>query len=164
MRFFFRLIIVFFCLLCLFSTSALYQNRAYQESGVFCIDQKGSLFPLRREEIGNYTSFKLGKITLNVIENQTLPNEVYLGFNFSADLAEIFIDGEKVNDMLYTGMPFEVSMRYYDFPREFTLRLQPLSKSADVYLERTPIYNERDIACSLDSITAEDIYTTEFDA
>ena len=79
MRFFFRLIIVFFCLLCLFSTSALYQNRAYQESGVFCIDQKGSLFPLRREEIGNYTSFKLGKITLNVIENQTLPNEVYLG-------------------------------------------------------------------------------------
>ena len=98
---------------------------------------------------------------INLRYPKDCPEEVYLDFNFSADLAEIIIDGEKVNDMLYTGMPFEVSMRYYDFPRELTLRLHPLSKDADVYLERTPIYNERGIACSLDSITAEDVYRSE---
>ena len=107
-------------------------------------------------ESTDYTDY-----AINLRYPKDCPNEVYLGFNFSADLAEIIIDSEKVNDMLYTGMPFEVSMRYYDFPRELTLRLHPLSKDADVYLERTPIYNERGIACSLDSITAEDVYRAE---
>ena len=68
-----------------------------------------------------------------------------------------------MNDMLYTGMPFEVSMRYYDFPRELTLRLYPIKKDDDVYLEKLPVYNERGIACSLTSITVEDIFTSEIE-
>ena len=109
-------------------------------------------------ETEEYTDY-----TVTVDYRESRPDEVYVGFNFSADLAEIIIDGEKVNDMFYTGTPFEVSMRYYDFPKELTLRLYPLAKSADVYLERTPIYDERGIACSLTSVTAEDIFKTELE-
>ena len=101
--------------------------------------------------------------TVKIDYSSANPSEVYLSFDFSADLAEIIIDGEKMNDMLYTGMPFEVSMRYYDFPRELTLRLYPIKKDDDVYLEKLPVYNERGIACSLTSITVEDIFTSEIE-
>ena len=76
---------------------------------------------------------------------------ILLRLDFSADLADIIIDGEKVNDMLYTGIPFEVSMRYHGFPREICVRLHPLLESDTVYLEKIPKYNSG-VACSLDGI------------
>ena len=80
--------------------------------------------------------------------------EVYLNFDFEGDLAEIYVDGEKVNDMLYTGMPFEVSMRYHGFPRKFTLRLYPMNESDTVYLEKKPVFNNG-VACALTGVGVE---------
>lgn len=80
-------------------------------------------------------------------------HDLYLSIDFSADLAEIYIDGEKVNDMLYNGVPFEISMRYHGFPREISVRLYPLYENADVYLEKTPKY-KMGKACEINAITS----------
>lgn len=79
--------------------------------------------------------------------------EVCLGLDFDGDLAEIYIDGEKVNDMFYTGVPFEVSMRYHGFPREITVRICPLEENREVYLEKRPAY-ESGVACKLSDVKA----------
>ena len=93
---------------------------------------------------------------INVAYGTNRPYEAFLGLDFEADLAEIYIDGEKVNDMYYTGVPFEVSMRYHGFPREITLRLYPLSEGAEVYLEKQPKY-ENGTACALKGINVETV-------
>lgn len=94
--------------------------------------------------------------TVKVAYGRKKPEDVYLGLDFDGDLAEIYIDGEKVNDMYYTGVPFEVSMRYHGFPSEITLRLYPLSEGAEVYLEKQPKY-ENGTACSLKGISVETV-------
>jgi len=79
------------------------------------------------------------------------PYEAYLEFDFAANLLEVYSDGEKLNDMLYTGVPFELSLRYYGFPKEITVRLYPLSETKEVYLEKIPEY-ENGIAASLNGV------------
>ena len=83
----------------------------------------------------------------------------YLHFDFSADLAEIYIDGEKVNDMYYTGVPFEVGMAYHGFPEEIVVRLYPLEEGREIYLEKKPRY-ENGIAMSLDGVELECVGST----
>jgi hypothetical protein len=78
------------------------------------------------------------------------PYDAYLNFDFAANLAEIYADGEKLNDMLYTGMPFEVSLRYHLFPAKIVLRLYPLFENADVYLEKKPVFQNGKAAELLD--------------
>lgn len=92
--------------------------------------------------------------TVNITYGDTLPSDVYLKLGFSADYAEILIDGEKVNDMYYTGLPFDMSLRYYDFPKEITLRLHPLKQGSDIYLEKEPDYING-VAASLDFAEVE---------
>ena len=101
------------------------------------------------ERTEEYADYKV-----RVAYGEDMPEEAYLGIDFDADIAEIYIDGEKVNDMFYTGVPFEVSMRYHGFPKEFTVRLYPLEKSREIYLERTPRY-DGDVASSLSGISVE---------
>ncbi len=100
-------------------------------------------------ENSEYTDY-----SIKLAYGENLPSDVYLHFDFSADLAELYIDGEKVNDMYYTGVPFEVSMRYHGFARELLLRLYPLREGAEVYLEKMPRY-ENGVAASLDSADVE---------
>lgn len=92
--------------------------------------------------------------TVKLAYGDEKPFDAFLGFDFSADSIELFADGEKLNDMFYNGAPFEVSLRYYDFPDELTVRLNTLRETADVYLEKKPAYIDGE-ACSLDSVSVE---------
>ena len=85
-----------------------------------------------------------------------------LSLDFEGDLAEIYIDGEKVNDMFYTGVPFEVSMRYHGFPREISVRIHPLDESREIYLEKKPKY-ESGVACKLSDVKATVIALKELE-
>ena len=79
MRFFYKFAIIIFCLLCISSTIVLHQNNAYQESGEFCVNISENSFPLEKHEQKSKTEFHFGGLTLNQIENLSLPNEVILG-------------------------------------------------------------------------------------
>ncbi len=103
------------------------------------------------ERTSEYTDY-----TVRVAYGEEIAEEAYLGIDFDADLAEIYIDGEKVNDMFYTGVPFEVSMRYHGFPREFVVRLFPLEKDREIYLEKQPRYDGA-VACSLNGVSIETV-------
>ena len=104
-----------------------------------------------RPASASYRSSEYAEYDVKVVYGDEKPDEVYLNLDFAADLAEIYVDGEKVNDMLYTGIPFEVSMRYHGFPKEITVRLYPLSENKEIYLEKIPEY-ENGIAASLNGI------------
>ena len=56
--------------------------------------------------------------------------------------------------MYYTGIPFEVSMRYHGFSKELVLRLYPLREGCEIYLEKEPKYING-VAASLDGVKAE---------
>lgn len=103
------------------------------------------------ERTADYTDY-----TVKIAYGEDIPYETYLGLDFEGDLAEIYIDGEKVNDMFYTGVPFEVSMRYHGFPREITVRVYPLEEDREIYLERAPEY-KNGVACSLRVISIESV-------
>ena len=77
------------------------------------------------------------------------PYDAFLMIDFAANLAEIYVDGEKLNDMLYTGETFEVSLRYYAFPKTVTVRLYPLGENDEVYLEKKPEYKD---GCAMELI------------
>jgi hypothetical protein len=106
-----------------------------------------------------YRGKEYAEYTVNVAYGDREFDNVYLHFDFSADLAEIYIDGEKVNDMYYTGVPFEVGMAYHSFPEEIVVRLYPLEEGREIYLEKKPRY-ENGIAMSLDGVSIECVGST----
>ena len=105
----------------------------------------------KSEETDEYTDY-----TVRLAYGDEPPYEAYVGIDFAADLAEIYIDGEKVNDMYYTGVPFELSLRYHSFPSEITVRLYPLREDDDVYLEKRPEYKNGK-ACDLCAVSIEKV-------
>ena len=106
---------------------------------------------------GEYTEY-----TVKLSYGEKKPYDAYLSFDFEGDLAEIYIDGEKVNDAFYIGVPFEVSMRYHSFPKEITFRIYPLEKEREIYLERIPKY-ENGVACRLNGVSVESVVTIKME-
>ncbi len=84
-------------------------------------------------------------------------DNVYLYVDFSGNLIELYVQGEKVNDRFYNGAPFEIALRDYGLVNnkrtmEMILRVFALNKSADIYLEKQPFYDENGVALSLDGV------------
>ena len=115
-----------------------------------------------------YTCEDYAEYELNFAYGKEKPYEAYLKLDFAANLAEIYADGEKLNDMLYTGEPFEISLRYHAFPKNLTVRLYPLYENDEVYLEKIPKFKSSRamelLGVSLESISREKLEIEEIQA
>ena len=83
----------------------------------------------------------------------SLPKEgdVEIEIPFEGDLIEIFIDGKKVDDRFYTGIPYALCLAPYGRPSSIEIAITPLREDEPRYLEIVPEY-ENGVACSLKGI------------
>lgn len=83
--------------------------------------------------------------------------DTYLLIDYSGFGMEIRIDGEKINDHFYTGQRVPVSLGYFDFPKELTVRVMALKEDDWVYIENWPLLSDG-FVCSLDGVTVTEEY------
>ncbi len=82
------------------------------------------------------------------------PYDVYLNIDYIGEMADLYIDGEKVADEFYCGEKWQVALRKFDFPSKLTLKINPLHKEEKIYLENFPKF-EGDRISVLNSILVE---------
>lgn len=63
----------------------------------------------------------------------------------------MFIDGELVADHFYTGIPYEMCLRNYEFAHCLTVRVYAMRKSDFVYIEKPPVFTDG-LACELTGV------------
>lgn len=82
--------------------------------------------------------------------------DAYLNIDYTAEMAELFIDYEKVADEFYAGEVWQVGLRKFHFPNKLLLKLKPLEKNAEIYFEETPIFSENENRlCKVDNVCVE---------
>lgn len=78
-----------------------------------------------------------------------------LSLDYDGDQMEIYEGGKLLNDYFYTGEPAELSLRYFDFPGQLTVKIKELKKDAPRFLEKWPVM-QNGAACRLTAVTARD--------
>lgn len=79
---------------------------------------------------------------------------VFAYIDFDADRADVIIDGRKVADKFYTGVPFEVELGRFGYPEKFVIRTYPARPTDEVFVE-VPHAFERGAANKIKSIATE---------
>ena len=75
----------------------------------------------------------------------------FLYIDYRGDKIEVFIDGELVADHFYTGIPYEMCLRNYEFAHCLTVRVYAMRKSDFVYIEKPPVFTDG-LACELTGV------------
>lgn len=74
------------------------------------------------------------------IEVESKPGEhlqdIWLEIPFTGDKAECYLTGKLAADWFYTGKTWNISLAYYGFPKEMTMRIYPVKEG--VYYEVEP--------------------------
>ena len=129
------------------------------DSGVFARYEAGKIggaasvdFELTAENAG-YKEYRV-----SVEYDDCGGKEVFLYMDFDADSLDVFSDGKKIADKFYTGVPFEIELGYFGYPRELIVRTYPAKPDDDVYVE-VPHEFEDGVANELKSISTE-VYAT----
>lgn len=60
----------------------------------------------------------------------------WLVIGFDGDRAEIWMDGELCGDWFYTGNDWQIGLKYFDWPKQMTIRIYPVREQ--VYVEKKP--------------------------
>ncbi len=82
--------------------------------------------------------------------------DTWLVLDYTGFGVEIWADGEKIDDHFYTGRRLPLSLGYFDFPEELTVKVYALYEDDRVYLERWP--RIAGSACALDGVSVEEEY------
>jgi len=77
-------------------------------------------------------------------------DDVVCRLHYTADCAEIYVDGKKVMDDFYTDGHWQINLRRHGFPNIMDIVLRPLKKDDFVYLEAWPLLEKGQI-CRLDN-------------
>ena len=83
--------------------------------------------------------------------------DVILYINYTAESMDLLVDGKKINDYFYTGQEELISLGYLGSPEKLTLKVYPLHKDEEVYLETWPEITGDSIA-EIHSIRVEEEY------
>ncbi len=73
--------------------------------------------------------------------------DAYLNINYTAEMADLYIDENKVADEFYCGETWQVGLRKFNFQKKFTLKLNPLFKDEKIYIENYPQFPGEKISC-----------------
>lgn len=99
-------------------------------------------------------SFELSKkeaeyeeYTFNV-KDYSGSEDALVELTYYGDRAELYIDDKLVGDNYYLGDKYDISMKYYNFPDTFKVRIYPLMKEQKLFLEKWPKM-ENDSICEI---------------
>ena len=111
--------------------------------GVFTVYEKAvrpSLFSVSVRRGGAGEKYRDFELEVSVAEDY--PHTAWLEIGYEGDRLEIFLDGEKVADDFYTGVPYAFGLRDYGFPSRISVRVWEMRQDAFIYTERKPLFEE----------------------
>ena len=80
----------------------------------------------------NYTEYEM-----NIqYPDKDFPENYWLIIGFDGDRAELWMDGELCGDWFYTGNDWQIGLKYFDWPKQMTIRIYPVREH--VYVEKKP--------------------------
>lgn len=68
--------------------------------------------------------------------DKDFPENYWLIIGFDGDRAELWMDGELCGDWFYTGNDWQIGLKYFDWPKQTTIRIYPVREH--VYVEKKP--------------------------
>ena len=80
--------------------------------------------------------------------------DVFLKLDYTGESLELFINGIKEGDHFYTGQPWEIGLKRFDFPEKAELVIHRLDRNMLIYLEAWPKLPDSGKAV-INSLTAE---------
>lgn len=83
--------------------------------------------------------------------------DTLLWLDYSGFGMEIYLNGKKINDHFYTGQKVPVSLGYFDFPEQLTVKVDVLRADEKVYIEKWPKLTDGK-ACSLNGVSVTEEY------
>lgn len=83
--------------------------------------------------------------------------DIFLHIDYAGDSAKAFLNGELIADHFYTGEPWPIGLRRFDFPSKLTVEIYPLKEDAKVFLETWPNF-KNGIACEINNVIARAEY------
>ncbi len=92
------------------------------------------------------------KLSFDNIESNSY--DVYLNIDYTAESADLYLDNEKVADEYYSGELWQLGLRKFKFPKEFTLKLVPLHKDEKIFLENFPKFEGEKVSV-VNNVTAK---------
>ncbi|NLO09536.1 MAG: beta-galactosidase [Clostridiales bacterium] len=99
---------------------------------------------------------KVYDITINLSSADI--RDCFLQINYEGDKGRIYLNDEIIADNFYTGKPWEVSLRRFNYPGKLKLEIYPLKENAEVFLEHLPTMNDG-VACRVNEIVAVEEYS-----
>jgi hypothetical protein len=120
--------------------------------------EKAKVSFVEKSRTNDYTDYEISITYAPNCDN------AYLNFDFDGDGVDVIVDGEKVSDGYYNGVPFEMGAKHHNFPTTLTLRVFPLKNTDHVFVEKKPNFDENGVAMKLKNVTisTEKIYTLKF--
>lgn len=79
-------------------------------------------------------------------------DNIFLDFEYEGDVAELFLNGEKIFDDFWKGDGFQIGLHYYGYPELLTLKITKLRDDGTKYFEATPEF-DNGMAGKLKNIT-----------
>lgn len=122
-----------------------------EDDGIFAVFTKKNVGKSKAKSKLIKRTKAYSEYEINVTYEPNCEN-TYLELDFSGNSADIFVDGEKVNDRFFNGVAFEVGLKHHNFPPTLNLRVYPLKKDDFVYIEKQPVWNKSGVAQSLDKV------------
>jgi len=77
--------------------------------------------------------------------------DVFLHIDYAGDSAKAFLNGELIADHFYTGEPWQIGLRTFDFPSKLKIEIYPLKEDAKVFLETWPSF-KNGVACEINDV------------
>lgn len=81
-------------------------------------------------------------------------NDCFLQIDFAGDQARMYVDQKWEDDWYYTGKPWEIGLKRYDFPDKVWIEIYALRETDPVFLETVPEY-EDGVVCKINGVKAE---------
>ncbi len=94
------------------------------------------------------TSSEITEYELNLEYDKSISNcnDVFLRLNYAGESAQLFCEGVMVADHFYTGQTWEIGLKRFAYPSKFTLKIQPLYKDTQIFLEHWPEMDDQGVA------------------
>ena len=83
--------------------------------------------------------------------NLATRGDVEVEIPFEGDLIEVFVDGKKVDDRFYMGIPYSLCLAPYGYPKAIEIAITPLKVGEPRYLEIFPTFHNG-VACRLGNV------------
>ncbi len=78
-------------------------------------------------------------------------NDYFLDIYYLGNVAKMTVNGCFSADNFYTGQPWQISLRKFNFPEKITIDIVPLNKTDDIYLEPWPEFDGQRV-CEIRSV------------